>query len=133
MMSTIQVEEYLAEDVEGYFSVSFGFESEISKDDVLFIVCGKERESEAHLPYQNGLYFERFDQVYSGYNFAESILVRSHSIEVDFTLGGYTGLQFPTKQMSFDFSSAKGDYSTIRDTFEKISELEWINVISFDY
>lgn len=132
MINTIQVEEFLAEDVESYFSVSFGFDSDISKDDVLFIVCGKETESKSYSPQQRGLYFERFDQVYSGYNFAESILVRHHSVEIDFTFGGYAWLQFPTKQIIFDFSNAKGDFSTIRNTFQKMSAIEGIHIISFD-
>lgn len=132
MISIISVEEFLAEDVEGYFSVSFGFESEISNDDVLFIVCGKEYENNFQINNQNKLYFERFDQVYSGYNLEESILVKDKFIDIAFTIGGYTQLQFPTKQIRFDFSSAKGDFSSIRNTFEKMSQLEWIKVISFE-
>jgi hypothetical protein len=132
MNNLIHVKEFLAEDGEDYYSVSFGFQSEISENDVLFIVCSKERSSAGNLTDQDGLYFERYDQLYSGYNFAESIVVKNQSVVINFTVGGYTWLQFPANQICFEFSSAKGVFSTIQNTFEKMSKLEWINVINFE-
>ena len=88
MNNLIPVKEFLAEDEDDYFSVSFGFQSEISENDVLFIVCSKERASAGDLTYQDGLYFERYDQLYSGYNFAELIVVKNQLVVINFTAGG---------------------------------------------
>jgi hypothetical protein len=123
-----EVEEMRAEEDEHLLSVSFGFGSQLSEFDVLFIVCGKTADEQDLRRGLDGLYFERFDQLYSCYNAAESISVSEDAVALDLTPEGSRQLGLPAL-VSFDCRSVAAEFRVARKVFGKMAEYEWAKAI----
>ena len=111
--------------------MSLGFKSGLSEFDVLFVVCGRRLKEQDRARGTSGLYFERFDQLYSCDGAAELISVGSEWVDVDFDAEGGRELKFPAR-VRFDCRSARGNPSELRRVFAAMSVYEWGRVVSVD-
>lgn len=73
-----------AGDHTGSLWVSLGFSSDVCALDVLHVVCGRD-DASSKTPADSGLYFERFDQVFSHSGRATKIIVRPSTIRLAFS------------------------------------------------
>lgn len=124
----IEVEELRAEEDGSILSVSLGFSSRLSEYDVLFIVCGKTADGQERRRGLGGLYFERFDQLYSYHNAAESISVSEDAVEVALTPEGSRQFRLPAL-VSFDCRSVAAEFRRAREVFEEMAKYEWAKAI----
>ena len=74
--------------------VSLGFSSPLEKWDVLHVVCAKKVDDQDRDLEMDSIYLERFDQVYSCYQGANSIRVHQHGVDLRLTKHGVKALNF---------------------------------------
>ena len=111
--------------------VSFGFESELSKNDVLLIVCGKAVDEQDRELGMYGLYFEGSEQTRSCYNAAERITVSESAVDIDLTEEGSRMLEFPG-QVRFICDSVAPEFRKAQRVFEKMMRYEWAKALQYD-
>lgn len=124
-----EVEEIRSGVADNCLWVSIGFSSELEKLDVLHVVCAMSVEAQDRKLGQNSIYLERFDQAYSCYAGADSILVAPESIEVALNSTGRKNLSFPGKVLFVRSSRLKGWASALR-VFKRMSPQECGRVVS---
>jgi hypothetical protein len=124
----IRVEEAGSGEDDHTLWVSLGFQSELSEQDVLFIVCGKQIAEQERREEYDGLYFERWDQAYSGYDLAESIIIRPTTVEIGWSKDGSKELEWP-RSVQFDCSSV-GNWAEIQKMLQRMREYPWAAAIT---
>lgn len=128
MRQSIEVEEMRSGEDDHVIWVSLGFKSELSADDVLFIVCGKTVDEQDRELGMDGLYFERLDQINSCYNAAERIYVSEGAVELDLTGEGARGLKLP-ELVHFDCDSVASEFRDARKLLKKMTRYEWAKAV----
>ena len=124
----VEVEEIRSGEDDAVLWVSLGFESELAKNDVLFIVCGKSVDEQDRELGMDGLYFERFNQINSCYNAAERISVTEDAISISLTEEGRGELKLP-ELVRFGCSLVSTEFREARKVFEKMMRYDWAKAV----
>lgn len=130
MRQNIEIEEMQSGEDDVVLWISFGFRSELSENDILFIVCGKEINEQDKRLGMDEVYFERLDQINSCYNAAERISVSEGAVDIDFTENGCRELKL-SKLVRFDCKSVTSEFSDACIIFRKMIAQEWAKTIQF--
>ena len=128
-MTTIQIEEMAAGEDEITLWVSLGFTSDISPNDVLFIVCAKSISAQLLQHGMDRLYFERFDQGMSCYGGADGIKLGDSKVTVHFTPVGTKRMHF-ADTVCFDLSTAAERFGSVAATLNKMRTFPWGSIIT---
>jgi hypothetical protein len=128
MQTVIIVKETNSGEDKDILWIGLHFNSVLSKEDWLLIVCGKEVDDQDKSLGMDSLYFERLDQAYSCYGAAKLIRPALGGVEIHFTSQGSKILEFPA-EVIFDCTDITENWQTTRKTLEKMAGYKWAGSI----
>lgn len=117
-------------DEEDYLWISLHFESPVSVEDRLHVVCGMSLDEQDRRSGMDKIYLERRDQIQSGYGAASSILVTAEVIQFDFTPEGQRQLGF-TSTLRLLWASSLDGYASARKILARMQTYECGQAIRF--
>ncbi len=125
----LELEEVNAGVSEGSLWVALGFRSPARINDTLFIVTAENpdtSDSDRDL-----LYFERFDQAYSGYDYATRVSATEEAVEIDLTDEGSRELELPAR-IRFSAANHRVDLSGVVRMLARMREVSGARFIEVD-
>jgi hypothetical protein len=123
-MEAYGLEEVMSGVEESCLWVTLGFSSQLEENDVLHVVCATAVDAEDRNGGMADLYLERFDQAYSCYSGAESILVAPSSVEVRLNDKGCEALDFVGGGVSFTVPAGLEGYMQAVEILRRMTALE---------
>lgn len=114
---------------EGSLWVVLGFRSPARPNDTLFIVTAENPDTSD--PDRDLLHFERFDQAYSGYDYATRVSATDEAVEIDLTDEGSRELELPAR-IRFSAANYRVDLSGVVRMLARMREISGARFIEVD-